>query len=45
MTSEIKAAAIANGMRTLREDGWEKVKEGVTTINEIIKVTQEDEPI
>ena len=45
MTSEIKAAAIANGMRTLREDGWEKVKEGLTTIDEIIKVTQEDEPI
>ena len=45
MTSEIKAAAIANGMRTLREDGWEKVKRGVTTIDEIIKVTQEDEAI
>ncbi|MCX5777457.1 MAG: type II secretion system ATPase GspE [Candidatus Firestonebacteria bacterium] len=45
MPGEIKAAAVENGMRTLREDGWEKVKRGITTISEVIKVTQEDDAI
>ena len=37
------AAAIArkNGMRNLREDGWMKVGQGVTTPEEVIRVTQE----
>ena len=39
----IKEAARKNGMRTLREDGWLKVKKGVTTISEVIRVTQEEE--
>ncbi len=30
-------------MRTLREDGWLKVKQGVTTISEVLRVTQEEE--
>jgi type II secretory ATPase GspE/PulE/Tfp pilus assembly ATPase PilB-like protein len=30
-------------MRTLREDGWLKVKRGVTTISEVLRVTQEEE--
>ena len=30
------------GMLTLRQDGWRKVKEGVTTIPEILKVTLEN---
>jgi general secretion pathway protein E len=29
------------GMRTLREDGWLKVREGMTTVSEIIRVTQD----
>jgi type II secretory ATPase GspE/PulE/Tfp pilus assembly ATPase PilB-like protein len=37
---EIKDRAIALGMRTLREDGVEKVKRGVTTIDEVLRVTQ-----
>ena len=37
---EIKDKAIALGMRTLREDGIEKVKRGVTTIDEVLRVTQ-----
>jgi type II secretory ATPase GspE/PulE/Tfp pilus assembly ATPase PilB-like protein len=32
-------------MRTLREDGWAKVKHGVTTIPEVLRVTQEEEAI
>ncbi len=39
----IKEAARKNGMRTLREDGWLKVKQGMTTISEVLRVTQEEE--
>src|SRR5579883_675527 len=38
----IRDAAIRQGMRTLREDGWKKVREGVTTISEVVRVTQEE---
>ncbi len=37
---EIKDKAIALGMRTLRQDGIEKVKKGMTTIDEVLRVTQ-----
>jgi hypothetical protein len=30
-------------MRTLRVDGWNKVKNGVTTIEEVLRVTQIEE--
>lgn len=39
---EIKKAAIANGMRTLRDDGWVKVLEGKTTIDEVMRITKGD---
>jgi general secretion pathway protein E len=39
----IKETARREGMRTLREDGWLKVKQGVTTIHEVLRVTQEEE--
>lgn len=39
----IKEAARKQGMRTLREDGWLKVKQGVTTTSEVLRVTQEEE--
>lgn len=38
----IKQKARALGMVVLREDGWEKVKEGVTSIEEVLRVTQEE---
>ena len=38
----IRRAATARGMNTLREDGADKVVEGLTTIEEILRVTQED---
>ncbi|MCX6625824.1 MAG: type II secretion system ATPase GspE [Acidobacteria bacterium] len=38
---EITHAAKRNGMRNLREDGWLKVREGVTTADEVMRVTQE----
>jgi general secretion pathway protein E len=31
-----------NGMRTLREDGWDKVVQGITTVEEILRVTIND---
>src|SRR5712692_259973 len=39
--SEITAAARRNGMQSLREDGWMKVRTGVTTADEVMRVTQE----
>jgi type II secretory ATPase GspE/PulE/Tfp pilus assembly ATPase PilB-like protein len=36
---EIKDKAISLGMRTLRQDGIEKVKKGITTIDEVLRVT------
>jgi general secretion pathway protein E len=40
-TEEIKDIAIKKGMDTLRQDGWRKVTEGVTTIPEVLRVTLE----
>ena len=39
---EIKQLAIQHGMKTLRDDGIQKVLEGKTTIDEVIRVTQLD---
>jgi len=41
--STIAARAIEQGMRTLRTDGWNKVKAGLTTIEEVLRVTQTEE--
>lgn len=40
---ELKQAAIGQGMLTLRQDGWRRVLEGKTTIEEVVRVTQTDE--
>ena len=42
-SSSIKNAAIQQGMKTLREDGWDKVIEGITSIDEILRVTEDTE--
>jgi general secretion pathway protein E len=39
---EIRRHAIESGMVTLRQDGWAKACEGATTIDEVLRVTQED---
>jgi type II secretory ATPase GspE/PulE/Tfp pilus assembly ATPase PilB-like protein len=41
-TSEIRKLAMDRGMLTLREDGWRKARAGQTTVEEILRVTQED---
>ena len=40
--SEIKKAAVERGLHTLRMDGAKKVLEGLTTIDEVLRVTQMD---
>ncbi|PIE62479.1 MAG: type II secretion system protein GspE [Desulfobacter postgatei] len=37
----IKEAAIKKGMRTLRSDGLTKVAQGITSLREVLRVTQE----
>ena len=39
--TQIRNLALAKGMKTLREDGWAKVFEGVTSVKEILRVTEE----
>ena len=41
-TRDIRRAALEAGMVTLRLDGWAKACAGVTTIEEVLRVTQED---
>lgn len=38
---EIRQRAMAAGMATLRQDGWTKCCEGLTTIEEVLRVTHE----
>jgi len=39
---EIKEYAVARGMKTLRDDGLLRAGEGITTIEEVLRVTQDD---
>ena len=39
--SVLTRAARRNGMRNLREDGWRMIHAGVTTVEEVMRVTQE----
>ncbi len=39
---DIRQHAIAAGMLTLRMDGWRRAVEGLTTVEEVLRVTQED---
>ena len=41
--NELKQVAVRTGMRPLRHDGWSKCKAGITTIEEVLRVTMEDE--
>jgi general secretion pathway protein E/type IV pilus assembly protein PilB len=41
--SELKQCAVAEGMESLRQDGWRRVSQGKTTIEEVVRVTQTDE--
>ncbi|HHW11290.1 MAG TPA: type II secretion system ATPase GspE [Firmicutes bacterium] len=39
----IKEAAMADGMATMRQDGLNKVRAGLTTLDEVLRVTQLDQ--
>lgn len=41
----LRQKAIEDGMITLREDGWDKVRQGITTVEEVLRVTQEEEAL
>jgi general secretion pathway protein E len=41
-TSEIRRYAVDHGMLTLRADGWAKARAGMTTVDEVLRVTEED---
>jgi general secretion pathway protein E len=41
-SGSIKRAAVQKGMRTLMEDGGSKVLRGITSVAEVLSVTQED---
>ena len=42
-SNEIRNAAIANGLITLRQDGWMRILDGVTTVDEVLRVARKVE--
>lgn len=42
-STQIKNKAAELGMKTLRQSGWEKIKQGLTSPSEVIRVTQEED--
>jgi type II secretory ATPase GspE/PulE/Tfp pilus assembly ATPase PilB-like protein len=42
---EIRDLAVKKGMTTLRDDGLEKVSRGITTLEEVLRVTQDDQTV
>jgi general secretion pathway protein E len=41
-SQRMKTLAVSRGMKTLRQDGIGKVTEGITTLEEVLRVTQKD---
>ena len=40
--ADIKRLAVSLGMKTLRQSGIGKLKDGVTTVEEVVRVTMAD---
>lgn len=40
---QIKKKAVKLGMRTLRQDGVDKILKGLTTVSEVMRVTPQEE--
>jgi general secretion pathway protein E/type IV pilus assembly protein PilB len=40
--NRLKKYAIDHGMQTLRDDGWNRVRAGVTTAEEVLRITKSD---
>jgi type II secretion system protein E len=43
--TDIRNAALKHGMRPLRHDGWSKVLRGLTTIEEVLRVSEDNEDL
>ena len=41
-TGMIRKVAVQQGMRSLRQDGWRLVREGRTTVEEVLRVTKDE---
>ena len=41
-SDELKSAAVENGMRTLRQSGWAKIAAGLSTFDEVTRITPAD---
>ena len=39
---QIRQAAVKHGMKSLREDGWRLIREGMTTIDEVMRNTKDE---
>ena len=39
--SQLRKTALDQGMLTLRQDGFDKVRQGITTVSEVLRVTQD----
>ena len=42
-TSALREHATKTGMRPLRHDGWTKIKAGITSIEEVLRLTMEED--
>ena len=40
-SNEIREIALRHGMKTLREDGWLKAFKGMTSVEEVMRVTED----
>jgi general secretion pathway protein E len=40
-SGQIRKKALESGMRSLRDDGWLKVRQGITAVSEVLRVTQD----
>jgi type II secretory ATPase GspE/PulE/Tfp pilus assembly ATPase PilB-like protein len=40
-SNQLREAAIRLGMKTLLQSGTEKIRDGITTLSEVLRVTQE----
>jgi len=44
-TNELRKAALATGMKSLLEDGKDKIQAGITTLEEVARLTQSEENV
>ncbi len=39
---QIRKVAVQQGMKSLREDGWRLIREGRTTVEEVLRMTKDE---